>query len=1260
MSRFSTLPPAPPPSAPPTWWLYLLRSFWLAVVCLVAYTYTVGMPARIDTLVTIVPTGGNWSSLNEQEAVLLIAWGVPLPVYFWSILLGQLLLAAVSLVLSTLIVLRQPNSPGALICTIMIVSLGCSENDFIAALTDADQGWRSINLGMQTLATYLGLLIFYTFPDGRFVPRWTRWLALGYGVCMLAWLAIDTVPFNPLPYGNFNETPVRSTLVFLGWYATGVAAMVMRYRFHSTPTERRQTKWAAFGLLLGLTAAIGFYMGRWAIRDRLLSDAFAARFVYEAASQMAYWCILIAVAACFTIAILRHQLWDIDFVIRRTLLYTALSLSLAAVAAGGILIGQTLLRGLSRFDSELTAVLTTLLCVLLFEPLRRRLQASIDRRYDRTYVDFRPTLIAFSRELNQLHTPTELLDALLQRSIDLLKIAYGAIYLHDDRGRLHLRYGLRAPADTPELLDELLNVTLTPDREVHRPTDRRWPLLLPLSALRDGERVVIGALALGPRRSEESYSRQAIELLLALADRTGTAVSVADLVAYQLSPSGRAEALAQSMARNPACALVELHQLATATFSSANEAAVLDALPQALRTRAEPLLADLADGYRLIAGSRTDPALLLAGLRLIAHSVVPAAKEARATATPAAPRYSLYELCYAALAAGSLPELFPLRTPVQVYIGDPTDGPTPPLRDAVAIFMRPLQTLEALARVETAAGQLLCLTQAQEQLAVSETQLPATLDAVERHVARHVARHWMDCVEAGIRQIQGEARLEPRLLSGSLVLAPEAQLGIELRNRGQGPAHAIGLQLAPGPGYEVQTPEQRLDRLDPGDSAVVTFALQLDGAAELRPELKVVFSDAATQRTPQILRLQVPVLTAPVWRGPVDNPYIAGRPLGPGSRLFIGRDEELEAVRRILVRPQPNAVVLTGQRRMGKTSLLKQLAPLLQASHVTAFLDGQRLGSQAGLPECFAVLAARIAQALQHEPLPLAAFAEHPTAVFAEQFLPTVLEAAHPRRLLLLIDEVEALAEAGRDADTFFGYLRHLMQHELRVALVLAGAHRLETLRPVDWPGIFNAALHRRLAGLRAQDARTLIGEPLGAAVAYDALAVDQMVRLSGGHPYFLQLLCQAVIDGVNERREAVVLLDHVLAARESVLELGEAPLADLWQDSTTDERLVLTAAAQHAPRHIALDAELIDTALVANGYQVARPHIEAALQRLAWRDLLVADVPHASEAPPRYRWRLSLLRDWILHTQTLTPAVVLAQALGAASSPDPVSTTKR
>jgi hypothetical protein len=777
----------------------------------------------------------------------------------------------------------------------------------------------------------------------------------------------------------------------------------------------------------------------------------------------------------------------------------------------------------------------------------------------------------------------------------------------------------------------MLAVQLRPDAELHRPRDPRWPLLIPIAALHEGERAVIGALALGPRRSEEPYVRVSIDLLLALADRTGTSVAVAQLVAHQLSPAGRADTLARALALAPDAALADIHQLAQNALTSAEQAATLAALPGALRHADQATLAELATGYRLLVEGRGDRMLLVTGLRTL--SSTPAVGAAAA---------HRYQLCCAALERPSVDSLLALAPAVQALTAQKS-VPAPlilPPSEMLTPFQAVLDTCAGLARQTTIGGRIACLQQAQEQLELLEGRLPDTLDLVARLVSRAITRHWGALVEHQTQALRGRAHLELRLITGSVVEAEEITLALELTNQGLGSARHVILGIRLEEGHVVNEPEVRLDELPAGEVRLCTFVLRPMWPSALRPTFQLTYQDAAGDQAPHMQALAVAVVTAPPWRAPLPNPYIAGAPLRAGSRVFIGREDDIAVIGRAVSRPTPTALILTGQRRMGKTSLLQQLSARLTPGLIAVYLDGQRLALNPALPRLFATMATRIAQALALPPPDPSRFAAEPAAHFADTFVPTTLDALGDRRLLLLLDEIEALEERsaqGQLHPAFFGYLRHLMQHEPRLALVCAGAHRLDELRPVAWTGIFNAALHHRIGGLSDDDARALITAPLSDALRYDELALNRLLRLSGGHPYFLQLLCQTLVDAANTQRQSIVTLEQVLAVREQVLELGEAPLADLWSDSSADEQAVLVMLARTLPLTTTRSAGRLVESLRTGGLGLEPSQIVAGLQRLAWRDILAVAEDGVEEGGLRYRWRLGLLSAWVARTQART-----------------------
>jgi hypothetical protein len=255
----------------------------------------------------------------------------------------------------------------------------------------------------------LGTYVFLLFPDGRLPSR--RWRPL-------AWLSgtvivLVSILVGLTPGGLQNLGGIRNPYALEGypWLETvayivlpllplcmlaSVISLVMRYR-RSRGEERQQIKWIAFaasfvGLLylIAMVCAFIFPSGAW---FQAGSPLWLDLLGYAALSSFT----LVPIAIGF--AVLRYRLYEIDIIINRTLVYGSLTISLALVYVGLVVSLQYVFRALAGGDSQLVIVASTLAIAALFNPLRRRNQSFIDRRFYRRKYDARKTLEQFSSKL---------------------------------------------------------------------------------------------------------------------------------------------------------------------------------------------------------------------------------------------------------------------------------------------------------------------------------------------------------------------------------------------------------------------------------------------------------------------------------------------------------------------------------------------------------------------------------------------------------------------------------------------------------------------------------------------------------------------------------------------------------------------------------------------------------------------------------------------------------------------------------------------
>ncbi len=392
--------------------LILARVVWVAVVTLIAALFLVRLPSYYTLLQTIC-TGATCGSAQPtpDSAQAMQRLGLSVSAYAAFTLALTLALAFLCFTLGAVIFWRRSDDWMALLVALMVVATVTLNGNGVYGSHSA---WRVLAIVLYVLGSGVYLLVFSLFPDGRFVPRWTRWLLPCWVVAGMVYLFFRDVSFA----GQVYDLVWHAALVLI------VVAQFYRYRTASSPLQRQQGKWILFGGSVAVIIIVGLIVPLYLFPSLEQAGSF-----YQLAIGPAYIVLSLIFPLCLGLAILRFRLYDIDIIIHRTLVYSTLTVLLAAVYFGLVFAMQFLLRGLISQTSGVAIVVSTLAIAALFQPLRHRIQSLIDRRFYRRKYDAARTLATFSATIRDEVDLNQLRERLLAVVEETMQPAHVSLWL---------------------------------------------------------------------------------------------------------------------------------------------------------------------------------------------------------------------------------------------------------------------------------------------------------------------------------------------------------------------------------------------------------------------------------------------------------------------------------------------------------------------------------------------------------------------------------------------------------------------------------------------------------------------------------------------------------------------------------------------------------------------------------------------------------------------------------------------------------------
>jgi len=368
---------------------------------------------------------------------------------------------------------------------------------------------------------------------------------------------------------------------------------------------------------------------------------------------------------------------------------------------------------------------------------------------------------------------------------------------------------------------------------------------------------------------------------------------------------------------------------------------------------------------------------------------------------------------------------------------------------------------------------------------------------------------------------------------------------------------------------------------------------------------------------------------------PIDTPYVAGNPVS--GELFVGRQDIFRRIEELWAGSVEYAVVLYGHRRMGKSSILRNLGVHFGGDTMLVYFDMQRVGIVQNTAELLFNAALEIYDAL--EEAGMSGLTEPQLADFTKSwsggfnaFLRRVEKVLSSKRLVFAIDEFELIEQNIADGiveERFLVYLRGLIQGVDWLTLAFAGLHTLHGMTKDYWFPFYGSVEMIKVSYLSHAAAKELIENPTDDFIIdYEPEATTLIIELTNGQPYLVQLVCHCLVTRLNhlifdeeqEREPRIGVEDVKAVLQEDFFDRGNYYFSGVWGQAKEDERRILQVMAG--------GTEVWNLAELQTAAELDHAALEMALEKLEQHDVLRRETDE--NGITRWRFQVPLMRQWV------------------------------
>jgi len=362
------------------------------------------------------------------------------------------------------------------------------------------------------------------------------------------------------------------------------------------------------------------------------------------------------------------------------------------------------------------------------------------------------------------------------------------------------------------------------------------------------------------------------------------------------------------------------------------------------------------------------------------------------------------------------------------------------------------------------------------------------------------------------------------------------------------------------------------------------------------------------------------------------NPFITSAEVF-SNEDFFDRKSIMDALDNFIANDNESSFLIFGQRRMGKTSVLKKLQNSYEFPPIKTMYMSLQSDSQTPLPELLAKIASRIAENLDLVTYRAAKLSEND---FLNSFLNKVKSVLSDSKLIILFDEFDVLSKNERFVTSkpnqkhnpFIDFYPHLIQRlqseQIALKLVLAIGRNYRDFDNERYGDILNISKKMEIPLFTKQAVFDLLGVA-DSAIPFDAEAKEKVWNLTGGQPYFTQCLASYAFNKAETTKTDIITNQIVEASLMPTIRRFSSGLIWIWDTLLQTDKHVMTAVANITNRSSFATKNMVITNILEKGHQATEPDIELALQRLTDISFLIRN------SGDGYQVKSEFFRKWII-----------------------------